>query len=313
VKTILCYITAHITSDFRLFFYLYFFSFITICIYLNYSLNFEKSLLNKHYGTFSGILYYILFYGFAYYAICIPKLVSEGKSHLLKSQEFWVKGLLFISLIGFSGAFYYTDIISRFFETNEDRYYILKIIHNSKRAFIYIIPLIVLKYVYDKNTIGLYGLIRKSFSVKPYIMMLIIMFPLITWASFQADFQHTYPTLKPWRIDTPLGMPNLIAFSIYELIYAIDFVFVELIFRGALIIGLAKIIGKDAILPMVSAYAFLHFGKPLGETLGSIFGGYILGVIALYSKNIWGGCIIHIGVALLMDFMALFQYHFMKN
>jgi len=40
---------------------------------------------------------------------------------------------------------------------------------------------------------------------------------------------------------------------------------------------------------MVVAYASIHFGKPLGETIPSVFGGYLLGVLALYTRSIWGG------------------------
>jgi len=58
---------------------------------------------------------------------------------------------------------------------------------------------------------------------------------------------------------------------------------------------------------MVAAYAVLHFGKPLGESIGSIFGGYILGIIALYSRNIWGGVFVHGGIALLMEIFAFLQ------
>ena len=96
---------------------------------------------------------------------------------------------------------------------------------------------------------------------------------------------------------------------IFEFFYGLDFGSVELIFRGALVIGLSSLMGRSAILPMVVTYAFLHFGKPMAETIGSIFGGYILGVIAYYSRNILGGCVIHIGVALLMEVMALLQYY----
>ncbi|MDP6435740.1 MAG: hypothetical protein QGG46_00705 [Gammaproteobacteria bacterium] len=70
------------------------------------------------------------------------------------------------------------------------------------------------------------------------------------------------------------------------------------------------LLGKDCILPMVALYTSIHFGKPLGECLGSIFGGYILGVIALYTRNIWGGTIIHIGVALTMELAAHLQHYF---
>ena len=38
---------------------------------------------------------------------------------------------------------------------------------------------------------------------------------------------------------------------------------------------------------MAATYAALHFGKPMGETISSIFGGYILGVIALYNHSNW--------------------------
>jgi len=92
---------------------------------------------------------------------------------------------------------------------------------------------------------------------------------------------------------------------IFEMVYVSNFLTTELLFRGFLVIGMVKYLGKDAILPMVACYAVLHFGKPLGETISSVFGGYILGVIAFYSKNIWGGVFIHGGIALLMELFSL--------
>ena len=68
--------------------------------------------------------------------------------------------------------------------------------------------------------------------------------------------------------------------------------------------GMAQILGKHAVIPMVTIYCFLHFGKPTGEAISSIFGGYILGVIALYTRSIWGGILIHIGVARMMEAAA---------
>ncbi len=65
--------------------------------------------------------------------------------------------------------------------------------------------------------------------------------------------------------------------------------------------------GKNVILPMAATYAVLHFGKPIGETISSIFGGYILGVIALYSRNIWGGVFIHGGTAFFMEAFAFLK------
>jgi hypothetical protein len=58
---------------------------------------------------------------------------------------------------------------------------------------------------------------------------------------------------------------------------------------------------------MIATYCFLHFGKPISESISSVFGGYILGLIALNSRNIWGGVFIHVGVAWLMEFFGWWQ------
>ena len=71
-----------------------------------------------------------------------------------------------------------------------------------------------------------------------------------------------------------------------------------------MVVGLSRYLGKNAILPMVACYAFLHFGKPMWETIGSVFGGFGLGVLAYESKNIYGGLIVHLGVAWGMEFSA---------
>ena len=43
---------------------------------------------------------------------------------------------------------------------------------------------------------------------------------------------------------------------------------------------------------MAAMYVSIHFGKPLGETISSFFGGYILGIITINSRNIIGGTIV---------------------
>jgi hypothetical protein len=58
---------------------------------------------------------------------------------------------------------------------------------------------------------------------------------------------------------------------------------------------------------MAVIYCQLHFGKPLGEAISSIFGGYILGVISYQTKNIWGGVLVHVGIAWLMEVAGFFQ------
>ena len=104
-------------------------------------------------------------------------------------------------------------------------------------------------------------------------------------------------------MDSPEWVPAMI----YELAYGWNFLTVELTFRGFMIIGLASVMGRNVVIPMVVTYCFYHFGKPAGEAMSSIVGGYILGVIALESRSIFGGVLIHVGVAWLMEFFAWLQ------
>ena len=58
---------------------------------------------------------------------------------------------------------------------------------------------------------------------------------------------------------------------------------------------------------MVLPYLMIHFPKPWLEATGAIFFGVFLGVLALRSRSIWGGVVVHACVALSMDVMALVQ------
>ncbi|MBI4647523.1 MAG: hypothetical protein HY738_13275 [Bacteroidia bacterium] len=307
MKQILTYLKIHIKADFNLPLYIYTFIFLIVTITINYVYKFEDSFLDKVYGYPSGFIYYILFYAFAYYSIAIPQAIITKKPERLKNKTFWLKSFIFIAFIGVSGAFYFYIYVCKLFNET-DALYMRRILWNSKNFIVFLIPLILVKYIYDRKTAGLYGLSFKGFDPKPYIMMLLIVIPFIVLASFQQDFLTTYPTFKVWKYNSAFGMKPWQMSALYEVVYGLDFFFVELLFRGALVIGMVSIMGKDAVLPMVATYAFLHFGKPLGETISSVFGGYVLGVIALHSEKIFASGIIHIGVAYSMEFIALAQH-----
>jgi hypothetical protein len=151
---------------------------------------------------------------------------------------------------------------------------------------------------YEKPMAGLYG---KGFDVEPYLLLLLFMLPLLAFAATQADFLHTYPKVKriafigaytgttwPWK-------------GLYELSYGIDFFSIELFFRGFLVLAFVRYAGKHAILPMAAFYCCIHFGKPLFECITSYFGGLILGAVVYHTRSIWGGLIVHLGIAWLME------------
>jgi len=153
---------------------------------------------------------------------------------------------------------------------------------------------------FDKDQ-PLYGLSSKNLDWKPYLLMILIMIPLIAAASTQADFLSMYP-----KLHTIAGVDNENEITwwhklLFELSYGSDFISIELFFRGFLILAFIKWAGKDAILPMACFYCTIHFGKPLGECISSYFGGIILGVVVYHTRSIYGGLLVHLGIAWLME------------
>ncbi len=311
MKKISLYLKAFVKEDFNLGFYLYTTAFLVVTIYLNYNWDLENKWINDS-NTWKDYFRSFSFNAFAYYAIAVPKALVF-KEDYIKNSTFWIKSSLFLLILSVDGSFFHHThyIFSRDYLSYDEKCFLLKISANIYPTFLYFAALIVLKYIYDRNEKGLYGLSIEGFDYKVYAVFLLIMAPFIFWASFQPDFLAMYPTFKPWEMNEVFGLSRKQMVVMHEFFYLFDFTTVELLFRGALVIGLSSIMGKHVILPMVVTYAFLHFGKPMAETIGSIFGGYILGIIALYSRSILGGCAIHIGVAFLMEAMAFLQYYIM--
>jgi hypothetical protein len=153
---------------------------------------------------------------------------------------------------------------------------------------------------WQKDDQPFYGLTLKDFSPKPYFIMLLIMVPLVAAASTQHDFLSMYPKLRNMAFLNHTRNTGLYKL-LYELSYGSDFFSIELFFRGFLVLAFVKWFGRDAILPMACFYCTIHFGKPLGECISSFFGGLILGVVIYHTRTIFGGLIVHLGIAWMME------------
>lgn len=295
-------------EDFSPWVYGYMLVYLAVTISINYWLDFEDSILDSYFGQNIGFLYYFLFHATGYMGVAIPIAFFQKNGNYLLKSEFWVKSLVFLGLIGLTSGFHYHVTHAPAFSEYAEEYFFSKIATEFKRIFICTIPLLLVWKIYDRQHKDIFGLTRQPFDYRPYLLMLLIVLPFITGASFNEGFLRTYPRYKAWQWDGAFDLESWQLGAIYEVVYGFDFIFVEWVYRGALVVGMASVMGRSAVLPMVSAYAFLHFGKPLGETLGSIFGGYILGVIALQTRNVSGGICIHMGVAYLMELTAYLQH-----
>lgn len=300
-------------KDFHLLSYCFTFLLISSAIYLNYSSGFYNSVMRETYSNGNSVWAFPLFYNTMYFVVAIPILIFQGEFKLATNKYFYLKSFFFITLYGASiGYFGYRDLELPTF-TTEEKQFIIKFISQVKGSIIYILPVIFLKLSIDKNTEGLYGLTRNTKHIKAYILLFALLLPFLVAVSFTTDFLRAYPQFHPWKFAEIFNSPTWLYTPIYEAAYAIDFVKTEMVFRGMLVIGMIAIMDRKAVLPMTALYAAIHFGKPVGETLSSIFGGYILGALAYQTRHIWGGVIVHICIALTMEMMGFFQYYTLKH
>ncbi len=165
--------------------------------------------------------------------------------------------------------------------------------------FVLMIVLLLIVHRMLESKFDLYGRVKTQ-SLRIYFLLIACMLPLLLWASLQSDFAAVYP--KAAIVHKQLGADaSPLHYLLFEAAYASDFFTIEFFFRGFLIIALAKVMGRQSILPVALFYFSIHLGKPMMEAVSSFFGGLILGSIAYNSKSIWGGLLVHISISLLME------------
>jgi len=150
-----------------------------------------------------------------------------------------------------------------------------------------------------------YGLRFRGFArhLWIYVVLFLLVLPLIVFVSFHHEFQTYYPFLKHTRA-TIWNWRTLLT---WELLYAGQFVALEFFFRGFLLQSLRRQIGVHAIFAAVVPYCMIHYGKPFLEANAAIVAGIVLGTLALRTRSIWCGCLVHVSVAVSMDVAALLQ------
>ena len=143
--------------------------------------------------------------------------------------------------------------------------------------------------------VSLRGFLRHSWI---YLVLFLAILPAVFAASRTASFRETYPFYR-------IANRSYVDLWTWEALYAVQFVSLEFFFRGFLLQGLRRVLGANAIFVMIVPYCMIHYGKPMPETLGAIGAGLILGTLAMRTRSIWGGVLIHVGVATTMDVLAL--------
>lgn len=138
---------------------------------------------------------------------------------------------------------------------------------------------------------------------RPYAGILFVALPAVVAVSFSSEFQAKYPLLEV-RDGSQIDLAQML---IWWAFYAVQFLAIESFFRGFLVLGLADAFGMNAVLIAMLPYLAIHFSKPPLEAAASIVGALIMGILALRSRSIWLGVVVHIAVAGTMDVSSLLQ------
>lgn len=271
----------------------------------NYTLDFEDSVIDSYTGSWLKGLWMFLYEGIPY-LITVGLLAAFGLHRKwVKNSGFWIYFTLGFGLLALDRSWYLWPQVKDLFEPSQVKY-LYKNLSQAKSLVSVVLPFVLLSIWLEPKK-EFYGLRVKGFKAKPYFGILAVALIFIFIGGFFGDLQEYYPRyMKSGGAEfaRSVNIPEWKAVAVYEFFYGLDFISTELVFRGFLILGMYKYLGPYAVYPMVVSYCVLHFGKPLTEAISSIFGGYILGIIALYHRNIWGGIIIHVGVAWGMEIIG---------
>lgn len=162
-----------------------------------------------------------------------------------------------------------------------------------------IVPVLAVKLVLRGRLVD-YGMSVRDFRKHAwiYVTLFVAILPVVVAASYTRPFQATYPFYKA-------AARSWTDFFVWESMYAASFMALEFFFRGFILFSLKRVMGSYAIFVMIVPYCMIHFHKPVAEVAGAIFAGIILGTLAMSTRSIWFGVLIHVSVAVSMDLLAI--------
>ncbi len=173
------------------------------------------------------------------------------------------------------------------------------------RVFGYVlVPFPLWKLLFRKDSLLDMGLRTKGFFQHTWIygLFLLVVLPAMWAVSREPDFGTYYPFYKH-------SSRSWYDFLLWEAMYFGQFFALEMFFRGWWLGVLRKSFGSGAIFAMAVPYCMIHYGKPYLEACGAIIAGIALGSLSMKTRSIYQGFLVHITVAVLMDWLALRHRH----
>ena len=165
-------------------------------------------------------------------------------------------------------------------------------------------PMLIWKLLFRRDSLLDMGLRLKGLASHAWIygLCLVVVLPAVFVASRAPDFTNYYPFYKQ-------ASRSWFDLACWEAMYFAQFFALEIFFRGFWLSGLRNTLGSGAIFAMCVPYCMIHYGKPYLEAAGAVIAGIALGSLAMRTRSIYSGFLVHVTVALSMDLLTLANHH----
>jgi uncharacterized protein len=176
-------------------------------------------------------------------------------------------------------------IVDRYHKFTSDKAY--------DRIILYLVIPAIIIYTIEKKSLADYGFKFGNWKLGlTYLGLAILVFgPILYYVIINDPDMISFYTRK--------FTPNL------PLMTALDLFGWEFVFRGWVLFAYYRKFGDDALWLQAVPFALAHLGKPEVETLSTIFGGFLFGVVALRTKSFIYPFLIHWFVATFVILVAI--------
>ncbi len=166
----------------------------------------------------------------------------------------------------------------------------------------FLLPWLIITFIF-KEKLNHYGI--KSIQVFKgwkFLLSALLLILIMSWFITSEDsICFTHPVFFEAKISWNW-------FLIFELLMFVYIFAWEFLWRGYMLFGLESKFGWYAVFIQTIPFVILHNGKPAIETFSAIFGGIILGVIALKTRTILYGIVLHFELLFFIDLFSTLRF-----
>jgi hypothetical protein len=236
------------------------------------------------------------------------KLLKEELSKIKKLDSKTITILITIAFIQ-TISWYYTS--RKFFRLNIYQYFVDNPNINlfeygywflGDSFTFFVLPALIIILIF-REKISEYGFKIGYYKIgfKISVIVILVMSVIVWFVSTEKSFYLTYPYLNETKNDWLL-------FFIYEFLLLVYIFSWEFVWRGYMLFGLETKFGYYSIFIQMIPFVILHNGKPALETFSAIFGGILLGILALRTRSFMYGVLIHFCLIFNMDLISTLRY-----